>query len=141
MARHSAESARHNSERAMQAMNWFREIAEQNLNQHRAAAEELLKVMRRMADDFDNQATAIRERSMALSAETMSNTFELGLRLVRLREPQELAQVQSDFISRQAQAIANEAKELNERFMREAEELADAAAAGADAVRRQSKAA
>jgi hypothetical protein len=58
--------------------------------------------------------------------------------MARLREPQELVQVQTDFLSRQAQAFADQAKELNERLAKQAEEMTNAFA---DATRRQSKAA
>jgi hypothetical protein len=57
---------------------------------------------------------------------------------VGLREPQELAQIQTDFLSRQAQAIADQTKEFNERFVKGAEQLANAAA---ESARRRSKAA
>jgi ABC-type transport system involved in cytochrome c biogenesis ATPase subunit len=60
-----------NTELAMQAanenMNWFRKIAEQNLQQSRAALQELVGLTRRMADDFANQASAICEHSMSLA--------------------------------------------------------------------------
>jgi hypothetical protein len=37
-------------------MNWFREVAEQNLNQSAIALEALLKVARKLADDVGSQA-------------------------------------------------------------------------------------
>jgi hypothetical protein len=119
MAR-SAEFTEQSSELAMQAaeasMNWFRQIAEQNLKQSRA----------------------ICEHSMSLAERTISNTLDCGFKLARLREPQELVQVQTDFLSRQAQAFADQAKELNERLVQEAAEMTNAFV---DATRRQSKAA
>jgi hypothetical protein len=119
MAR-SAEFTQQNTEFAMQAaeasMNWFRQIAEQNLKQSRA----------------------IYEHSMSLAERTLSNTLDCGFKMARLREPQELVQVQTDFLSRQAQAFADQAKGLNERLVKEAEEMTNAFA---DATRRQPKAA
>ena len=86
MAR-SAEFTQQSTELAMQAaeasMNWFRQIAEQNLKQSRA----------------------IFEHSMSLAERTVSNTLDCGFKMARLREPQELVQVQTDFLSRQAQAM------------------------------------
>jgi hypothetical protein len=75
---------------------------------------------------------------MSLAQETIANTFECGFILLRLKEPQELAQTQTDFLSRQAQAIADQTKEFNECFVKGAEQLANAAA---ESARRQSKAA
>jgi hypothetical protein len=42
MARNTTDFAQHNTERAVQATNWALAIAEQNLNQSRAALEGLL---------------------------------------------------------------------------------------------------
>jgi hypothetical protein len=116
---------------AMQAadvsMNWFRQIAEHNFQQSRASLEELLGLTRRMADDFGNQASAICEHSISLAEETVSNTVDCGMKLARARGPQEVAQVQNDFVSRQARAIADQTRELNERLVKEAEDLANTA--------------
>jgi hypothetical protein len=136
------EFTQQNTELAMQAanvsMNWFRQIAQQNLKQSKASLEELLGLTRRMTADFGNQASAICEHSMSLSEKMVSNTLDYGFKVARLREPQELVQVQTDFLSRQAQAFADQAKELNERFAKGAEELANTFA---ESTRRQSKAA
>ncbi len=142
MAKHPTEFTQQSTELALQTatvgMNWFRQIAEHNLKQSRASMEELVRMARRIADDFGNHASAICEHSMSLAEETISNTFDCGFKLARLREPQELAQLQTDFVSRQAQAIAEQTKELNERFVKGAIELANTTA---ETVRRQSKAA
>jgi len=55
-----------------------------------------------------------------------------------MREPQELPQVQIDLVSRQAQSVAAHAKELNQKLMKAAKELASSAA---ESTRRQPKAA
>jgi hypothetical protein len=119
MAR-SEEFTQQSTELAMQAaeatMNWFRRIAEQNLKQSRA----------------------ICEHSMSLAEKTVSNTLDCGFKMTRLREPQELVQVQTDFLSRQAQACADQARELNKRLVKEAEEMTNAFV---DATRKQPKAA
>ena len=117
---HSAEFTQQETEFATQAaeasMNWFRQIADQNLKQSRA----------------------ICEHSISLAERTLSNVLDCGFKMAHLREPREFVQVQADFLSRQAQAIADQAKGLNERLVKEAEEMTNAFA---DATRRQSKAA
>jgi hypothetical protein len=40
---------------------------------------------------------------MLAAEETLSNTFDFLHKLVRMKDPQELAQLQSEFVSRQAQ--------------------------------------
>ena len=52
---------------------------------------------------------------MSLAAETLSNTFDFAHNIVHAREPQELLQLQSEFISRQAQAVAEQSKELGHK--------------------------
>ena len=52
---------------------------------------------------------------MLFAEQTLSNTFDLAHKLVRMREPHELAQIQSDFVSRQAQIVGDQTKELGQR--------------------------
>ena len=132
MAQHPTEFTQQTTERAMLAtgvsMNLFRQIAEQNIKQSRKSMEELGNVTRRMVDDFDSHASAICEHSLSLAEETMSNTFDCGFKMLRVREPQELVQVQTGFVSRQAQLIADRTKELNEKWTKSAEHLANTVA-------------
>jgi hypothetical protein len=141
MATHTTEFPRLNTELATEAtnvsLNWIGPIAEYNLKQSFGSLQALLKVTRRMIGELDNQASAFCEPSMSLAEETIANMFECGVKLLRLREPQELAQIQTDFLSHQAQAIAEQTKKFNQRFVKGAEQLANAA----ESARRQSKAA
>src|SRR5947209_5414696 len=118
MAKNPTDFAQQNTERAVQVtnfgMNWMLEIAEQNLNQSKAALEGLLMITRKAVDGIDHQASVVRERSLLLAEETLSNTFDFAQKLVRIREPQELAQLQSEFVSRQAQVLGDQTKELGQ---------------------------
>lgn len=128
MARGPGDFAQQNTERAVQVtnygMNWMREMAEQNLTQSKAALDGLLMITRKTVDDIDRYASAIRDRSIFLAEETLSNTFDLAQKLVRMKEPQELAQIQSEFVNRQAQVLGDHTKELGQSIMRGANELA-----------------
>ena len=145
MARNPTDFAHQNAERAMQAtnygMNWMREIAEQNLNQSKAAVESFLTITHKAIDELDQQASAIRERSMALAEETFQNTFDFAQKLVRLREPQELAQLQSEFVSRQAQVFGDQTRELGQKIMQGANDVAKSAEGAVESTRRRSEAA
>jgi hypothetical protein len=135
MTKHTAEFTQQNSETAMQVanlgMNWARELAEQSLNQSKVLLDGLFKVTRKMAEEFDDQASAIREHSTSLTEKTLSNTFDFGHKLTRLREPQELAELQSEFLSRQSQAIADQTKELGQKIKNGTEKLANITAGAA----------
>lgn len=127
MTKDATEFTQQNSERAMQAatlgMDWARELAEQSLNHSKVVLDGLLKATRKVAEEFENQASAIREHSTSLTEKTLSNTFDFGHKLARLREPQELVELQSEFISRQSQAIADQTKELGQKIKKGTEKL------------------
>jgi hypothetical protein len=89
MAKDTLNFAQQNTERAVQATNWMRAIAEQNLDQSKAAFEGLLTIARNAVRGVDQQAAAIREHSMQFAEETLSNIFDFAHKLVRMREPSE----------------------------------------------------
>ncbi len=139
MARGTMDFAQQNAE---QATDWMRAIVEQNLNQSKAAFDGLLTVARKAARDADQQAAAICEHSLAFAEETLSNTFDFAHKLMRMKEPQELAQIQSEFVSRQAQLLGDQTKELGQRIMQGAHDAARAAReAAAEPTRKRSEAA
>lgn len=146
MAKRPTDFAQQNTERAFEAtsysLNWMREMAERNLNQSKAALEDLLTMTRKAVDDMDHQAAVIREHSISLMEETLSNTFDFAHRLVHMKEPQELAQLQSEFVSRQAQVVGDQTKELGQSIAQGASEAAKTAMReAAESSRRQSAAA
>jgi len=131
--------AQQNTERAS---DWMRAIAEQNLNQSKAAFDGLLTVARKAVRDVDQQTAAICEHSMTFAEETLSNTFDFAHKLMHIKEPQELAQIQSEFVSRQAQLLGDQTKELGQRIMQGAHEAAKTVReAAAEPTRKRSEAA
>jgi len=123
MAREKMDFAQQNTERAMQATNWMRAIAEQNLNQSKASFEGFLTVARNAVRGVDQQAAAICENSFSVAEETLSNTFDFANKLVRMKEPQEFAHIQSEFLSRQAQLLGDQTRELGQSIMQGASEV------------------
>src|SRR5262245_24359467 len=123
MAKDKMDFAQQNTERAMQATNWMHAIAEQNLNQSKAAFEGFLMVARNAVRGVDQQAAAICEHSFSLAEQTLANTFDFANRLVRMKEPQEFAQIQTEFVSRQALLLRDQTKELGQSIMQGASEV------------------
>jgi len=117
-----------NAERAMQAasygMDWMRQLMEQSLDQTAAMFEGFLTNARKTADSFDQQASEARERSISLATQTLSNTMTFAHKVIRAREPQELLHLQSEFLSQQAQALAEQGKLLEQSLARGANEVA-----------------
>jgi len=141
MARDTTEFAQQSSERAMQAANfgmtWGREFAEESFNQSKRTFDALLRVARKMAEDFESQASAIREQTTALTEKTLSNTMEFGQKLAQVKEPQEFAQCQSELMARQAQMIADQTKEFGQKMQKAAQAFSsNASNAMAEASRR-----
>jgi hypothetical protein len=146
MAKGPTDFAQQHTERAVEVtnygMNWMREIAEQNLNQSKAALDGLLMITRKAADGVDQQACALRERSLSLAEEAFSNTFDFAQKLMRMKEPHELTRLQSEFVSRQAQLLGDHTKELGQSIMQGANEVAKTTIEGAaESSRRRSEAA
>ena len=133
MAKGPTNFAQQNTERAVQVTNyganWMREIAEQNLNQSKAAAETLLSVTRKAVDALDQQALTIRECSMVAAEATLSNAFDFLHKVARMKDPHELAQIQSEFVSRQAQVLGDQTKEFGQTIMQGAGEVTKTALA------------
>ena len=141
MARDSAEFAQQSGERAMQAatvgMTWARDFTEESFNQSRQAFDAFLRISRKMAEDFEKQASAMREHTTALTEKTLSNTMDYGQKLARAKEPQEIAQCQSEFLARQAQVLADQTKLFGEKVQKAAHEFAQTASSAlAEAGRR-----
>jgi hypothetical protein len=109
------------TERAVQTgtdgMDWMRMVAEQSLNLSKAAFEGYFTTARKTAESINHQASEIRERSISLATEALSNTFDFANRVVRVKEPQDVLQIQSEFLSRQVQTLAEQGKELGQIMM------------------------
>lgn len=131
MARNTTDFAQHNTERAVQATNWMRTIAEQNLNQSKAALEGLLTFTRNALRSVDQQSSAICDHSIAVAEQTLSNSFDFAHKVIRVKEPQELAQI----------LIGDQTKELGQRMMQGVQEVAKATQEGTEESRRRSEAA
>ena len=95
-------------------MNWMRTMAEQSLSLSKAAFEGYLTTARKTADSMHQQASEIREQSISLASEALSNTFDFADRVVRVKEPQEILRLQSEFLSRQVQTLTDRTNELRQ---------------------------
>jgi hypothetical protein len=145
MTKSAADFAERNTERAVQVtnygMDWLREVAEQNLDQSKASAETLMIATRKAVHALDQQTSAVLGRSMSAAEETLSNTFDFLHKLVRMKDPQELAQLQSEFVSRQAQVLADQTKEFGQTLVQGTSELAKTTERTAETIRKLSEAA
>jgi hypothetical protein len=137
MAKSTTDFARQTTEQAVQTTDWIRAIAEQNLNQSKAAFESLLTIARNAASGVDQQAAFISD-SILFAEETLENTFDFAHQLVRMKEPQELPGIQTEFVNRQAQVLAGS----GQRIMQDVNDVAKTTLEGAaESSRRRAEAA
>jgi hypothetical protein len=61
--------------------------------------------------------------SMVAAEATLSNTFDFLHRVARMKDPHELAQIQSEFVSRQAQVLGDQTTEFGRTIMQGAGEV------------------
>ena len=112
--------AQQSAERAMDSTNfglrWAREFAEQTLSQSKVALDGFLKASNKMAKDFESQSSAIREHTTALAEKALSNSVDVGQQCLRAQEPDELVQLQTEFMSQQAQMFAEQTRELGQQI-------------------------
>src|SRR5262249_48333594 len=123
MAKGRADLQHENMERALNGAtigaNWMAELAQQNVKQGMAAVEGMLTIFRNAADGFGHRASAVRQQSVALAEEAMGNAAEFGNRMVHLKDPLEWAEVQSEFLSKQAQTFAEGQRKLSQSLIQE----------------------
>ena len=136
MAKGTTNFARQTTEQTVQTTDWIRAIAEQNLNQSKAAFESLLTIVRNAASGVDQQAAFIGD-SMFFAEETLENTFDFAHQLVRMKEPQELPGIQTEFVNRQAQVLAGS----GQRIMQDVNDVAKTTGGAAESSRRRAEAA
>jgi hypothetical protein len=99
-------------------MDWMRVIAEESLNLGKAAFEGYLTTARKTAENMNRQASEFHEQSTSLAHEAIANAFDFATRVVRVKKPQEVLQVHSEFLSRQAQTLADKTNELRQTVAR-----------------------
>jgi hypothetical protein len=126
-AEQNAELARH---MAQFGMDWLHQFTEESLNQTGVMFDRFITTLGRAAEDFDQQASEVRERSISMAKETLANSMDFAHRALNVRQPQELLQLQSEFVSKQAQALAEQSKVLGESIAQGAHQMGKFASQG-----------
>jgi hypothetical protein len=110
--------AEQNLERTMRMANFgadcIRQFAEEGLNQTRTMMEGFLGTARKTADCFEQQSAEVTEKSVSLARETLN----FVQRAMHVTEPHNLLQLQTEFMGKQAELLADKSKHLVESFTR-----------------------
>jgi hypothetical protein len=118
-----ASSNQQNAANAMQGTKWIRHTTDQFLNQSKTMWEGSLTTARDAFEGVEQQASEIRGRLLSLTEATIANSFDFAFKIVQARSPQDLLQIESEFISRQAQLIAEQGKQIGESAMQGAQKM------------------
>jgi hypothetical protein len=118
-----ASSNQQNAGNAMQGTEWMRHTTDQFLSHSKTMWEGSLTTARDAFDGVEQQASEIRGRLLSLTEATIANNFDFALKIVQARSPQDLLQIESEFISRQAQLIAEQSKQMGESAMQGAQNV------------------
>jgi phasin family protein len=109
---------KHDAEEVRQMANvgsdWVRHVTEESLDQTASMLDRFISGVGRAADTFDRQASEVRDRSLLMAKETLANSMEFAHRAIHIRQPQELFQLQSEFISKQAQTLAEHSRHFGQ---------------------------
>jgi hypothetical protein len=118
-------------------LDWFRDIADQGLSQSQAVLDGYLAISKRAFENADRQTNDMNKRSMLVAEETLSNAFDFAHKLVAVRDPQQLATLQSEFVGRQAEIFAEQMKVLGQHALQSGNEMADATMRAAERTRKR----
>jgi hypothetical protein len=111
ISKQRAEEAMH---MANNGMDWVRQVTEEGLEQTVSMLDRFISGVGRAADAFDRQSAEVRDRSLLIARETLTNSMEFVHQAMHVRQPQELFQVQSEFVSKQAQTLAEHSRQFGQ---------------------------
>jgi phasin len=99
----------------------MRAFAEKSVEQARQAFDGFISAAHQAVSTFEGQAETARkgakdvtEKAMTIAERNIASSFEFAQQLVRARDAQEVMRLQADYIKRQMQMLAEQAKELGE---------------------------
>jgi len=105
----------------------MRAFAEQSFDQARKAFDGFMTAAQKAASSLEGQATAaqsgakdMRQKAMAFAEKNVTTSFEFAQKLVHAKDLEEVTRLQTEFVQRQMQALAEQAQELGQSATRAA---------------------
>jgi len=96
----------------------MRKMSEQSMNQVKAAINAYLDFWKRSVPENVVGGSALSDKILANAEKNVASAFEFAGRLAQVRDVQEIAKLQMDFIQAQMQAMTEQAKNLSEIAMK-----------------------
>jgi hypothetical protein len=92
----------------------MRKMAEQSLEQVRTTIDGYLQFFQRALPGNVMGGSELSDKVLGYAERNVASAFEFAQRLVQVRDVQQLAKLQMEFIQAQMQALAEQAKDLSE---------------------------
>ena len=92
----------------------MRKITEQSMNQVKTAISAYLDFWKHSVPENVVGGSALSDKALAYAEKNVASAFEFAGRLAQVRDVQELAKLQMDFIQAQMQAMTEQSKNLSE---------------------------
>src|SRR6266540_618370 len=107
----------------------MRALAEQSVEQARKAFDDFITAAQKAASGMEGQAFAaqagamdVRQKAMTFAEANVATSFEFAQKLVRAKDLEEMTRLQTEFMQRQMQTLAEQAQELGQTATRAAME-------------------
>jgi phasin len=108
-----------------------RAFAEKGVEQARQAFDGFISAAQNAVNAFEGQAETARkgakdvtEKAITFAGQNVASSFELAQRIVQAKDVQEVMRLQADFIRKQMQVFAEQAKEIGESTSKAAKDAA-----------------
>jgi len=105
----------------------MRTLAEQSVEQARKAFDGFITAAQKTASSIEGQASVaqasakdIRQKAMTFAEKNVATSFEFAQKLVRAKDLEEMTRLQTEFMQRQMQTLAEQAQELGQTATRAA---------------------
>jgi phasin len=99
----------------------LRRFAEQSVEQAKQAFDGFMSSAQKAASTWERQASTaqagardIGQKAMSFAEQNVQTTFEFAQQVLKAKDPQEVLRLQSEFVTAQMRALAEQAKELGQ---------------------------
>jgi phasin family protein len=115
---------------ASNGIDWVRQVTNECLEQTASMLDRFISGVGQASDAFDRQAAEVRDRSLLIAKETLTNSMEFAQRVTHVKQPQELFQLQSEFFSKQAQTLADHSRHFGQSIAQGVQQIGKVASEG-----------
>ncbi|PLX36096.1 MAG: phasin [Hyphomicrobiales bacterium] len=112
----------------------MREFAETSVDKARSAFDEFMASAQKAASTVEESTTAMQSgavdlsrKAMSFAEENVANSFDFAQKMIRARDPQEILQLQTEFLRSQMTALGEQTRAMGEAATKTASDAAKSA--------------